>query len=276
MTNLGFVDRDVSLSRLPDSLRSIVSSLSQTSQFTSQDVYQSLLKAQVRQEDLMPWADFAHPVADSYGRQLVYDGGYFEIMVMSWVPGDVSAIHDHGQTQWGAVQCFGRAIHTVYNLSDYPQSTLKDSLRVALRERMLHTVSEMPVFPGQILEVGHDLIHQMSNYSPKRFLSLHVYGCYDRQDSITGDARIFDLLEGKIQHTNGGVFFCLPEAEISHRSQTLAADYETTLRHHQQMSDRITRILENSQEDLAYWQSKLNLVQQEIRKLAAFDSLIGT
>ena len=24
-------------------------------------------------------------------------------MLMSWNPGDLSAIHDHGQTQWGAV-----------------------------------------------------------------------------------------------------------------------------------------------------------------------------
>ena len=58
---------------------------------------QCVLDANLRAEDLTAWADFDHPVEDSYGRRLVYDGGDFEIMVMSWAPGDFSAIHDHGE-----------------------------------------------------------------------------------------------------------------------------------------------------------------------------------
>ncbi len=259
---VGFAHNEVSVGRFPDSLQSLILLLSQTTHLTSDRVFQCLLQAKVNQADLMPWRTFAHPIPDCYGRQLVYDGGYFEIMVMSWMPGDVSAIHDHGQAQWGAVQCFGQAIHTVYELI----------------ERKLHTKAEMPLFPTQIVEVNHDLIHQMSNLSQERFLSLHIYGCYDFKDSITGDARIFDLLEGKIQYTNGGVFFCLPEAKISRRGQDIEADRLTTLRHHQQMRDRIVSILKNSKNShshLAYWQSKLAQLKGAIKELSQSNSLIG-
>ena len=259
---VGFANNEVSLGQLPDSLQGLIFLLSQTTHLTSERVVQYLRQAKINQADLMPWATFAHPITDCYGRQLVYDGGYFEIMVMSWMPGDVSAIHDHGQAQWGAVQCFGQAIHTVYELSD----------------RQLHTTAEISLLPSQIVEVNHDLIHQMSNYSQERLLSLHVYGCYDFNDCITGDARIFDLLEGKIQHTNGGVFFCLPETEISRRGQDIEADRSTTLRHHRQMGDRILRILKNaphSHSDLAYWQSKLAQLNYAIEELSQTNSLIA-
>lgn len=249
-----FANNEVSVKQLPVSLQCLIFLLSQSNHLTSDRVYQSLLHANVNQAELMPWATFDHPVTDSYGRQLVYDGGYFEIMVMSWLPGDVSAIHDHGEAQWGAVQCFGQAIHTVYELVD----------------QKLQTKVELPLFPSRIIEVDHDLIHQMSNYSQERFLTLHVYGCYDFNHTITENARIFDLQEGRIQYTNGGVFFCLPDDEISHRGQAIEADSATSLRHHQQMRDRILHVINNSRDfqvNLAYWQSKLVQVEDAIDKL---------
>ena len=253
----------VHIAGLPDSLQSLIVSLSSTSQMTSKQVSQSLMEANVNAADLQDWATFDHAVTDSYGRKLVYNGGYFEIMVMSWLPGDVSAIHDHGQTQWGAVQCFGHGIHTVYRLAD----------------GVLSTESEESLLPSQILNVSHSLIHQMSNYSQERFFSLHVYGCNDKQDIITGDARVFDLLEGKVQHTNGGVFFCLPESEIVRRGQDLKAARLTSLKHHRQMRDRILSIISNSpnnsNRNLDYWQSKLALVEKKIQERSTTISLVG-
>ncbi|MEL6441500.1 MAG: cysteine dioxygenase family protein [Cyanobacteria bacterium J06621_8] len=238
-----------SVGQLPQSLQSLIGQLSQSSYLTPKGVYQSLVRSRVTQDDLMPWATFNHPVTDGYGRQLVYDGGYFEIMVMSWLPGDVSAIHDHGHTQWGAVQCFGSGTHTVYRL----------------QSSQLSTIAEISLFPTQIMKVDHDLIHQMSNYSQECFLSLHVYGCYQSLDSITGDARIFDLLEGRIQCTSGGVFFCLPETEINYRGSRITADLQTTYRHHRQMRDRILRILKtDSNTNLEHWHSKLAQLELEL------------
>ena len=250
---------EIFVERLPDSLQSLISLLSQASRITPDKVYQNLVQANIRPSDLSDWVTFDHPVVDSYGRRLVYNGGYFEIMVMSWMPGDVSAIHDHGQAQWGAVQCFGQGIHTVYSFV----------------EETLLTEAETPLFPNQIVRVNHNLIHQMSNYSPEPFLSLHVYGCYEHQDLITGDTRIFDLLEGKIQYTNGGVFFCLPEGEIIRRGQDIKADNLTTLQHHQQMRDRIIKILNSSNSHLTYWQSKLTQLEVKIAELSTATSLVG-
>ena len=158
-----FAHNDGLIGRLPNSLQGLILSLSKTGQTTSDQVYQSLLQTKIDPVDLRKWETFNHSVTDSYGRQLVYAGEYFEVMVMSWLPGDVSAIHDHGQAQWGAVQCFGRGTHTVYRLVD----------------NTLSIEGETTLLPAQIVRVSHSLVHQMGNYSQEPFLSLHVYGCYE-------------------------------------------------------------------------------------------------
>ncbi|MEO0538063.1 MAG: cysteine dioxygenase family protein [Cyanobacteria bacterium P01_A01_bin.123] len=238
----------------PERLQRLIQTLQQACDFTPGQIREIVLRAQISTEDLMPWANFDHPVADSYGRQLVFHGGHFEIMVMSWMPGDFSAIHDHGATDWGAVQCFGAAEHYIYRFAEGVLSTLKTA---HYSPRMVHTVD-------------HNLIHQMGNAGARPFLSLHVYGCEQIGETITGNARIFDLLEGSIQYTNGGVFFSLPEAQINQRLLGLKADRETTLRHHDLMSDRIRRILKTQPNaDLA---QKLALLQTRAQQLNTYQS----
>ena len=211
----------------PLSIQHLIEFLQQRSNITPTHVKYCIKQANITPEDLMPWAAFNHPLADSYGRKLVFHGGYFEIMVMSWMPGDYSAIHDHGGAEWGAVQCFGQADHYIYRVD----------------QGILKTLKSAPYTPGMIHTVNHDLIHQMGNPGETPFLSLHVYGCTEHQTSITGNARIFDLLEETIQYTDGGVFFGLPEHLINQRQMGLKGDSETTQRHHQQMRDRLQHIL---------------------------------
>ncbi|MGK7898468.1 MAG: cysteine dioxygenase family protein [Xenococcus sp. (in: cyanobacteria)] len=249
---IGLASSEVSIQNLPDSLQHLIFLLSQTKNLTSRQVHQSLQQAQVQQKDLIAWATFDHPVTHSYGRKLVYDGGYFEIMVMSWLPGDVSAIHDHGATQWGAVQCFGNASHWAYQLND----------------NLLQTQEFRQFSSGQIVRVSHELIHQMGNATKDNFLSLHVYGTSQECPSITGNARIFDLFEQSIQYTDGGVFFCLPEAEIARKTYGLNADITSSLRHHQQMRSRVEAILQASPADSQYWQDKISKLDREIARLS--------
>lgn len=211
---------------MPKRLESLIQLIHQQSHMTPQTACQCVQDANIQAEDLVLWADFDHPLADSYGRHLVYNGGHFEIMVMSWAPGDFSAFHDHGSAQWGAVQSFGQAEHSVYQLENH----------------LLTTQAIMPFNAGSVIAVDHDLIHQMGNPSPQPFLSLHVYGTEFPQAAITGSARIFDLFAGKIQFTDGGIFFCLPEELITREVAGLYGDHQTTLRHHQQMLDRIQRM----------------------------------
>ncbi len=188
-----------------------------------------LQEAQIDPRDLTPWLDFKHSAQDSYGRKLVTQGRNFELMVMSWAPGDYSAIHDHGIAEWGAVQYFGAADHIIF----------KEEHGVLTTEARM----TMPVH--SVYAVDHSLIHLMGNPGETPFISLHLYGRENPAETITGTARIFDLWEQRIQRTDGGVFFGLQEREILWRESAPTADPETTRLHHQLMLNRVDRILES-------------------------------
>lgn len=238
------------LTAYPTSIKRLIRTLQTISQLTPTQIADVVREVSISAQELLPWADFAHPCTDSYGRKLLFHGEHFEIMVMSWLPGDFSAIHDHGATEWGAVQCFGMAEHTIYNFAD---GILKDPMAAHYT-------------PGMVREVDHHLIHQMGNGSDQPFLSLHVYGCAQPTASITGNARVFDLLEGTVQYTDGGVFFCLPENKINKRDYGLSGDRETALMQYQLMCDRIHRML-NEQYD-SILASKLTPLQTKIHALS--------
>ena len=141
--------------------------------------------AKLTSQHLHPWQEFDHPVTNSYGRSLVYQGRSSELMVMSWLTGDFSEIYDHGQAQWGAVQIFGPAQHLTFEL----------------RGSLLKQISNEVVQPGTILGVSRELIHQMGNPSNERFLSLHLYGTMEPSEKITGGARNYDVSEGCTKQT---------------------------------------------------------------------------
>ncbi|MEB3265171.1 MAG: cysteine dioxygenase family protein [Cyanobacteriota bacterium] len=170
--------------------------------------------ADVRPADLEPWADYGHAAADSYGRRMIVHGGHYEVMVMTWLPGDVSAIHDHGSAEWGAVQCFGRALHDTFRLS---------SMRLSVLE-------SLPYRSGDLAFVDASMIHQMGNTGRDAFLSLHIYGCRQSRPLITTQARVFDLDLGEIQYTDGGVFYALPEERILKRKTGLQAPADLVAR----------------------------------------------
>ena len=127
------------IEELPSCLQEIANNLIKMNTLRPKQVRQVVIDASIQPEVLMPWSDFTHSTADSYGRRLVYDGGFFEMMVMSWCPGDVSAIHDHGYTEWGAVQIFGPAEHATFLVQDDEITCLSRTLLKA----------------GQTMGVGH-------------------------------------------------------------------------------------------------------------------------
>lgn len=155
-------------------------------------------KTNVSEEDLMEYADFDHAVEDCYGRKLVFDNGNFEVMVMSWNPDHYSSIHNHGYTQWGVVQVFGNAHHLIFHEKN-------EELRFSKKEYLSK---------GGVVKVNNKFVHQMGNGSSTPYMSLHVYGCNDRTEDITADARNYDLEFDRISQTTGGAFFNLPENEI--------------------------------------------------------------
>jgi len=198
---------------LPPSLQKIIDGIRRHQHSMKPSLVKKIvLEAGVKMEDLNPWETYNHLKVDSYGRKLVFAADFFEIMVMSWTPGDVSAIHDHGYTQWGAVQVFGSAEHATFLVQD-------DSI---------NTLSREVIQPGKVIAVGHQLVHQMANRSQERFLSLHVYGVNTEefaQESVTADAQIWNITDGVVQRTSGGVFFALADEQINSVENAPLPDY---------------------------------------------------
>lgn len=215
---------------LPKSIQTIITEIrSHRDQMTPSLLRKIVVAAEVNQEELMPWADYAHPLTDSYGRKLIFEDDFFEIMVMSWTPGDTSAIHDHGHTQWGTVQIFGPAEHATFLVQDETLTTLN---RVGIK-------------PGQIITVGHHLIHQMANTSEENFLSLHIYGVSTQLEgqSVTSGARIWDITQGTIQRTDGGVFFALLDQHINATEPAPKSDFLSWLHNTVEYLHRVRRAL---------------------------------
>ncbi len=205
---------DIRCSNSSPEIQALIAAIESDDHLTPSRARRLLEESDITQADLAPWADFDHPIEDSYGRKLIHNGGFYELMAMSWVDGDMAAIHDHGYTQWGAVKLFGPAEHAIFRVEDG-----------------VLTTAERKVFePGSVVGVGHDLIHQMGNVGRAPYMTLHLYGCYERNHDITADARLYNLHEGEIEITSGGVFFGLPEEAISRREEAPRADFPTQLR----------------------------------------------
>ena len=213
--------------KLPDSIRYIIQNLESKRTLKPAQVRRVILDAKVQPEDLLPWADFDHPIQDSYGRKMIYKGDNFEVMAMSWRPGDVSTIHDHGYTQWGCVQVFGPAEHATFRIED-------DQVKTLSREVMK---------PYQAIGVSHSLLHQMGNTTKDaQYQTLHVYGDIEDVDSVTGDARVLDLENDTIQRVDGGVFFALPVDEVVRIEEGPKGDFPTRLRHMIELIRRLNKM----------------------------------
>jgi predicted metal-dependent enzyme (double-stranded beta helix superfamily) len=187
---------------LPTSLSRLVNLIDTTIQeegkLSPKRAKEVVLQANVQLSDMMEYADFDHPNEDCYGRKLVYDAGNFEVMVMSWNPGDYSSIHNHGYTEWGVVQVFGHTHHFLFNLKDEKLSFAKKEILPA----------------GAAIKVNNALIHQMGNTTTEPYMTLHVYGANTLDGDITADAKNFDLEFDRIALTCGGAFFNLPDEAI--------------------------------------------------------------
>lgn len=214
---------------LPASLQRVVSSLGATRDLSAAALRRIVVEAGVSATDLEPWRDLGYPAEDSYGRKLVYRGANFELLVMSWRPGAFSAIHDHGQAQWGAVQVFGPAEHACFRIDD---------------QERLETASRKQLEPGTVLAVTHWLVHQMGNPTDRPFLSLHVYGTPGDVDIVTANARVFDVERAQVQRTSGGVFFALSEGDIDHVEPGPRGSFATLLRYRVEAIKRLRRMHE--------------------------------
>lgn len=199
------------MTELTPGLKRLAELIEQSGEMTVSKVADYVKDASISVEDLVPYADFDHPTENGYGRQIAFAGKNYEIMVMSWNPGDFSAVHDHGYTTWGAVQVFGNIMHHIFAVK---------------KARFTLTKKEI-LIDGTIIKVNNPLIHQMGNVTSSPYLTLHVYGDNVHVGNVTADSRIFDLETGLIKHTTGGAFFNLPDEKIYDVEKMPEIDYQT-------------------------------------------------
>jgi predicted metal-dependent enzyme (double-stranded beta helix superfamily) len=199
------------MSEITPGLKRLADLIEQGGEMTISKVADYVKEAAISIEDLVPYADFDHPREDGYGRQMAFEGKHYEIMVMSWNPGDFSAVHDHGYTTWGAVQVFGHVMHHTFTMN-------KDVFRLTKKEILAN---------GTIVKVNNPLIHQMGNVTSSPYFTLHVYGDNEFVGDVTADSRIFELETGLIKHTTGGAFFNLPDEKVYDVEKMPEIDYQT-------------------------------------------------
>jgi len=226
----------------PVSIKKLIQQLEIADHFTTHLLLNWVKNSDISAEDLKPWFDFDHPVEDSYGRKMVYENKNFEIMVMSWLPGDFSGIHDHGTASWGAVQVFGPAEHAVFEI----------------KNNQLSTLDRWDLKPLDIIGVNHTLIHQMGNPTKDQsFVSLHVYA-FEKE---MGPAQLFDLQLQKIQMVEGGVFFALPKSQILREEKGPQPDFPTKIRYLVEWGNRLKKMGHDDEEVKNFLETKENLTE---------------
>lgn len=199
----------------PKSLQSLISDLSGCKENHNQQVLGIIQQTRFYPRDFEPFYTFNHPDSMSYGRKLIFDNGNFKILLMSWKPGDFTAIHNHGYAEWGCVYFFGDAAHRLYTVENNRLTSVKKD-----------TYGE-----GQIASVCGDLTHLMGNAGNHNLSTLHIYGSNSRRANILENAKIFAPEHEKIFTTMGIAFLnmsadlVLAEAALPKIEAGLLDDY---------------------------------------------------
>ena len=198
------------MNKIPEILKKLIQEIQEEKKLNALRVVEFMQRKDIKENDLIDFINFNHKKEESYGRNVIFDGGFFKLMLMSWRNNDFTAIHDHGETEWGAVRSFGNITNTEFSFEN-------DFLKF-LKEETLKT--------GEVTPVTNDLIHQTGNKSGKNALTMHLYGSNTKDKDIMHGARIFDTLENRIYFTTGAAYLKLPSNIIIKKNNRLNIDNE--------------------------------------------------
>lgn len=176
--------------KLPDSLAGIIEGIEKDNLINCDKLVELIKKVELNEEDFEPLSDFGHSADESYGRTLVYEGTNFSIYLMSWAKGDFTAIHSHGQCDWGAVYFLGDVDHRLYKAS----------------ENRIELVQKAVVPKGTTVPVKGNLVHAMGNLHERPSMSLHIYGWDQAKSNANDNALVYELEKKQIRITNGSAF----------------------------------------------------------------------
>jgi hypothetical protein len=197
----------------PDSLINIIQDINEAANIDSQQLIEIIKKAGPVNEDFLPFSEFDHALDQSYGRNNIYQGPNYSIYIMSWAPGDFTAIHSHGASLWGAVYFFDNTSHRLYKAEGH---------KIELR-------SSAGVPGGTIAPVNGNLVHAMGNLGNKPIMTLHIYG-WDKQGSNANDnSLVYELEKKQVRTTNGAAFLNISD-ELCKKSEKGIITNDETLR----------------------------------------------
>jgi hypothetical protein len=178
---------------IPHSLLKLTNELGSTKNIDNKIVAEIVSGSRLTASDFSQYQSFDHSYAESYGRKLIMDNGKFKILLMSWRPGDFTAIHNHGYTEWGCVCFFGEATHRLYTLE-----------KGELRLKQSDTFGE-----GEVASVCGDLTHLMGNAGKQNFTTLHIYGSNTKTSNISENAKVYVPEFRKIFTTMGSAYLLM-------------------------------------------------------------------
>ncbi len=198
---------------LPLRLTKIINSIEKEESITNDHLIKMIKDSGITAQDLDAFYDFGHDPSESYGRKILYTGRNFTIYLMSWAPGDFTAIHSHGLSDWGAVLLLGTTFHRLYEVSN-TQITLKSA----------------DIIPeGTVVGIKGDLVHAMGNLASKGVMTLHIYGSKDNLSNANDFSKVYDLERKLIKTTNGAAFINIAENLVKKTDQGLTCDKATLL-----------------------------------------------
>ncbi len=103
---------------------------------------------------------FRHFNEEKYTRNKIFRNDFVELLVLGWLPGQETLIHDHDGSH-GVVRIFeGTITETKYRFDD---------------ERKIQVNIAQDATEGMLAGVGEPDIHKLGNNSAKTAISIHVY-----------------------------------------------------------------------------------------------------
>lgn len=146
--------------KLSDKIERLVTILKSQEYWKNDDIQELIENLSIQESDVASFQKFNHDKKLSYGREPIYTCPQFKLLLMSWEVADVTAIHNHGNIDWGGVLFFGDATHRLYEEQE-------ESLTLIMKNIVPY---------GTFLPMKGSLIHLMSNQTNKRFTTMHLYG----------------------------------------------------------------------------------------------------
>ena len=174
----------------PAKLKTLLAEIESGEIVSSHLLLKALKSYDLHADDFAEFTDFGHESQFSYGRTKLHAGKNFVMYLMSWAQNDFTAIHNHGQTEWGAVLFLEDVEHRLYNLEN-------DHLLLAAKS----------IIPrGTMVPVQGDLIHSTGNKAEKPSLSLHIYGSNQPIGIPNNPSRIYEPEKRRVRITSGAAF----------------------------------------------------------------------